>query len=46
MRKPCNDYIVALRLSSTFLGRLSYANQLASPLDFLTPLPREQDPPT
>jgi len=45
MCKPCNDYISRIKTFSTFLGRLTYANQLASPVDFLTPLPPKQDPP-
>jgi hypothetical protein len=44
MREPSNDYICRVKAFSTFLGS-RYANQLASPLDFLTPLPPEQDPP-
>ena len=45
MREPSNDYICRVKAFSMFLGRSRYENQLASPLDFLTPLPPEQDPP-
>ena len=46
MRAPSNDYICRIKTFSTFLGRWRrFANQLASPLDFLPPLPPEQDPP-
>jgi hypothetical protein len=45
MPAPSNDYICRIKTFSTFLGRSRYTNQLASPLDFLTPLPPKQDPP-
>ena len=42
-----NDYIPHVRTFSTFLGRspTKVLHEAASPLDMLTPLPSDEDPP-
>ena len=45
--KTQNDYIRHVKTFSTFLGRppTKVLHKVASPLDMLTPLPSDEDPP-
>ena len=45
MCETLNDNIRGVKTFSTFLGRSRYAHQVASPLDLLTSLRPEEDPP-
>jgi hypothetical protein len=45
MSETPNDNIRRVKTSSTFFGRLQYAHQVVSPLDLLTPLWADEDPP-